>query len=63
MSVLSRREALRHYNSAIEIDGSEDNVSAVLYSNRGACNFYLARYMDCIYDCTLSMSYDPSYHR
>jgi len=55
--------AIQHYSAAIALGQNEDHLNAILYCNRAACNFNLSDYMECIYDCTIAASLEPSYQR
>eukprot|EP00873_Tetraselmis_striata_P018747 jgi/Tetstr1/439011/TSEL_027503.t1 len=53
-------EAIQHYSAAIAMEDIEDFYNAELHAKRAACYVHVSKYIEAIYDTTLSISLDNS---
>ncbi|GAA5977817.1 hypothetical protein JCM21900_000287, partial [Sporobolomyces salmonicolor] len=56
-------EAIAKYSEAIEFDPDNENMRAVLLSNRAAAHLRLKSYPACIADCTACLALNSSYFK
>ena len=49
------------YSEAIALSPPPATEAAAFHGNRAACYYHLARYADCVADCTAALGVDPGY--
>jgi len=55
------RWAIDAYTAGIKVKCADKKLNAILYANRGACNFRLGNIRSALKDCVLARKFDPSH--
>jgi tetratricopeptide (TPR) repeat protein len=55
------KKAISSYSAGIQLKCEDDNLMAVMYTNRATCHYNIGNYRSAILDCTHASKHDPTY--